>query len=432
MSRFNSILRKLAHPKDRVLLDQSPTRATRLRVLGRIGLRFWWAYLVILVLLSVGTVSAGMDVYHRTEQPAFCGGCHEMGTNFGSWSESRHKNITCADCHARPGLMGWVQAKTAGVKQLKVHFTAETITGIKIEPHQQAIINGNCRRCHEGVARVGERLGLGVSHRQHLQSGMDCTTCHNATFAHPKQQPMPDGGSQEVDESEKPPEARFVDVEQCFKCHDGTTPLGASSKVFSARDETSCLKCHPDADQALAHGARHATAAKRKPCLDCHDAAPGAVHYAMAKGPALCEKCHDKQAHQSRHSPYKKGECDQCHRVMSPAYLFKSGPRPTNAMCMGCHEDLAKLLASDSTATPGPFSEGKTDLHQAHVAKLTEAGDDWCFSCHAPHGSDAEWGMLRIRQQDDFKKPGTLELSDVGGTCAGGCHLDKAVIWSGH
>ncbi|MBS1148859.1 MAG: Tetraheme cytochrome c subunit of nitrate or reductase [Myxococcaceae bacterium] len=433
MSRLNSILRKLAHPRDRELLDRSPTRVTRMRVLGRIGLRFWWAYLAVLCVLSLGTVSAGADVYHRTEQSDFCGACHEMGTNFGSWSESRHKNITCADCHSRPGAFGWAQAKTAGVKQLWVHFTANTIEGIKAEPHQFGIINANCRRCHEGLARVEERLGLGVSHRQHLNKGMDCITCHTAAFAHPKKKDVPDAGTAEATaQAQKASlDPRFVEVGECFKCHDGKT-VTDGTPTFSAKDEKNCLKCHPDADQSFAHGARHASAAKRKPCLDCHDAVENQVHFAVGAIPQMCEKCHEKQAHESRHSPYKKGECDKCHRVMSPAYLFKNAARPTNTMCLTCHEDLAKLLAAKTEPSPpGPFSEGEADLHRGHL-KLEEASDDWCFSCHAPHGSDAEWAMIRIRQQPDFKKPGTFKLSDNGGTCEGGCHSEKSVIWSGH
>jgi predicted CXXCH cytochrome family protein len=429
MTRFTSILRRLASPQDQQLLDQNPSRGTRFRVLGRVALRFWWAYLGLLFVVSIGTVSAGMDVYHRTESPQFCGACHEMGHNFDTWGESRHKAITCADCHAQPGLTGWVKAKAAGVKQLKVHFSSASISGIKIESSQRDTITANCKRCHGGVARVGERLGLGVSHRQHLDKGMDCVACHTGAFTHPKQLDKADAGT--PPNEGHPLEARFVEVAQCFACHDGKTTQG-STTVFDARDESRCLKCHPDADHARAHGARDRKSAERKPCLDCHEHQEGEAHFQVGKPGAICVKCHEKEQHASTHSPYKKAECDECHRVMSPAYLFKVGPRPTEALCLDCHPDLDKLLKAEK---PDPkklsgFAKGEDDLHRGHATELREQiGGDWCLSCHAPHASDSERGLLRYRQEPDFRKPGVITLSDEGGTCSGGCHARKDKSW---
>lgn len=432
MLSFTSLLKRLASKRDKELLEKNPSVGTHLRVLGRVGLRYWWAYLILLIALAASTVSAGMDVYHRTEQPEFCGACHEMSPNVGTWSASRHKDITCADCHAKPGLSGWVQAKAAGVKQLKVHFTAASIDNIKLEDRQHEIINGNCRRCHLGVARLGERLGLGVSHRQHLESGLECITCHTGAFTHPRP-PATDGGTPDGGAGPAHLEQRFVDVKQCYGCHDGEQKAG-QKVAFAASDEKNCLKCHPDADQALAHGAKHKSAATRKPCLDCHDALDGGTaHFVTGPVAPICAKCHEKEAHESKHSPYKKNECGECHRVMSPAHLYEVGPRMTNQLCLGCHDELAKLLEERNPAKPGgPFQlEGK-DLHHAHKAKLDEVRNDWCLDCHHPHGSAAEFALLRMRQYDDFKKPQAYTVADEGGgRCEGGCHEAKPLTWSG-
>lgn len=441
MSRFTSILRRLASSQDKALLDQNPPLRTKLRVVGRIGLRFWWAYLVILFMLSLGTVSAGMDMYHRTESPQFCGACHEMGHNFDSWGESRHKAITCADCHAQTGALGWVKTKTAGLRQLKVHFTAASFGAIRMEENQRGTVDANCRRCHAGVARMGERLGLGVSHRQHLERGMDCIACHTGAFTHPKRPTLDGGVAPEPEEKsapaqKEPSEAEFVEVAQCFECHDGQQKL-TGVVAFDAKDETRCLKCHPDADHALAHGARtrDKERAERKPCLDCHEGGEGKAHFEMGKPGKMCVKCHERQEFANRHSPYKKGDCEECHRVMSPAYLFKTGPRPTNGQCLECHPDTQKLL---ETAKPtlkmlGGFTEGTEDLHRGHRVELQEQqGDGWCLACHAAHGSDFEVGLLAYRQEPDFLKPGVIELREEGGgTCRGGCHSRKEKSWSG-
>lgn len=448
MPRLSSIIRKLARPADRELLDRSPTLVTRLRVMGRIGLRFWWIYLIVLFLLSLGTVSAGMDVYHRTEQPQFCGACHEMSNNFETWRESRHKNITCADCHAEQSATGWLRTKVAGARQLVTHFSAESIDNIKVQEDQRGVIDSNCRRCHAGLARVGERFGLGVSHRQHLEKGLQCITCHSGSFTHPvKQVPATESAASHADknpaeaaaaDADAPEpkasqhsgkallESRFVDVAECYKCHDGKTTVG-DTVAFSAEDETKCSKCHPDADQALAHGARHSSSANRKPCLDCHDTKSGGAHFTMGDVALICGKCHEKKEHQSMHNPYSRGECSECHSVMSQAYLFKSGPRPTNAGCLvGCHDSITTLLAEKKPAELSAFSDGAVDLHKLHADELGKTSNDWCLACHAPHFSDSMRALVSIRQQDDFKTRGTATLTMYsGGSCQGGCHIKK-------
>ncbi len=445
MSRLNSLLRRLASPKDRELLDRNPALEVRLRILARIGLRFWWAYLGILVLLAMGTVSAGMDVYHRTEQPQFCGGCHEMGQNFDTWNVSRHKDITCADCHAQPGLLGWVKAKTAGLKQLRVHFTATNISGIRIESNQRTIISDNCSRCHAGLARLGERLGLGVSHRQHLEKGLACITCHTGAFTHPGNRKAAAGGAADggTTVAEKPAapkhetdakgafEAQFVEVAVCFQCHDGKTKQN-DTVVFSAQDETKCLKCHPDAEQAAAHGARSRRGADRKPCLDCHELEKDNAHYQVPTdvGP-MCAKCHEQEKHPSKlHQPYRSGECAECHRVMSPTYLFKFGPRPTNTLCIHCHDEIKAVLGAEPVGETDltDFSDGTTDLHQKHAQELSKKSNDWCFDCHAPHGSDAPKALIRLREPLNAKTTGTFEKKDPGGACTSACHEKKGKL----
>lgn len=427
MSRFNRILRKLASPRDRELLDHSPPLATQLRIVGRVGLRFWWAYLILFVLLALSTVSAGMDVYHRTEQPQFCGACHEMSHNFQSWEQSRHKNITCADCHSQHSVLGWMRTKAAGLKQLRVHFTSTTISDIKLEKNQRGVISENCQRCHPGVARVRERLGLGVSHRQHLDKGVDCLTCHTGAFTHP----VP-ADKAEAKKEAAPPSAlssNLVDVGQCFRCHDGKSTL-SGTVAFDSRNEGKCLECHPDAKHALAHGARRGESLTRRPCLDCHEAKEGQSHFQMAAIGSLCEKCHPKQTGESEHYPYRSGACQKCHKVMSPAYLYAGSPRPTSTLCLGCHKDTAASLVEENPEEIGEFKQDNKNLHKLHSEKLASKEPGWCLECHAPHQSSASRALLRLRPGSG-KRPATFSLTEpAGGRCQGGCHDSAEVAYS--
>ena len=117
MNRIDRIIGYLASPADRALLEQ-PNIARRLRVVARTALRYFWVYAILLVVSVAWVSAAGNVVYHKTESPEMCRGCHEMGVNFKTWANSRHHAIKCVDCHANPGLAGWVAAKTGGMVQL--------------------------------------------------------------------------------------------------------------------------------------------------------------------------------------------------------------------------------------------------------------------------------------------------------------------------
>ena len=362
MGRFDRLLYRVAQPVDKAALRARPGLGTTLAVIARVALRFFPLYIAALVLGLVLSLGAGADIYHRTEMPRFCGACHEMDTNFDAWAQSQHGGITCVDCHARPGLSGWVAAKAAGTSQLLTHFTADSIEDIRLEQHHKDIVSANCQRCHEGAARLNERDGLIISHERHAELGLQCVSCHAGNIAHPDT----------AKETEAKP-AGLVDLALCFKCHDGEQTI-KDKTAFAATDEQRCDTCHPDSRLALQHGADTSAGQHRKPCLDCHDHTEGR-HYQMdpKNEAALCRKCHDApKGLQSKHKPFAEQRCSLCHRVMSPSHLYRTGPRPTAAFCLGCHDELARTLTAKGTFVPTGFAtwsqpdDDDVDLHRSH------------------------------------------------------------------
>lgn len=426
MPWFDKLLVKLARPRDVAAVAESAGMTRRLRLIARVTLRFFWAYLLLVLGSLVWTGAAGMDVYHRTEMPEFCHTCHEMGANFKTWSNSRHESIKCIDCHARPGIGGWLAAKTAGLWQLYTHVTAKDIKDIKLGERHEHIVSDNCQRCHRDTARSKDRRTRAIAHTRHTELGIACTACHSGNVAHPN------------DIQAKDPVAGLVDTGTCFECHDGGRRYG-EAVAFNANREANCTRCHPDAVFATEHFAGDKSGKHRKPCLDCHERATADAHFSLAKQSTerLCARCHDADpALQSRHKPFADGQCSQCHRVMVPAFLFANGPKPDRAFCLSCHDGMAAALAAPVTATvldelpriKLPMQASLTlddDDDELHKSHLDDIGDSpqVCGRCHAGHGGHSQRGLIRLKGDDG--ELGTHKATATGGTCTGACHDDE-------
>ena len=402
------------------MLDGQPNLLVRLRVVARIALRFFWVYVAVLVFTLVITVSSGMDIYHRTEVPQFCNSCHEMSGNFESWKVSRHESVLCIDCHARPGLTGWLAAKAGGMRQLVTHFTAENIEDIHLGEDHLTIVSDNCQRCHPEASRLEEREGIRVPHKEHFALGVKCAVCHDGKFTHPK-------------EAAHVGVRGLVDVGQCYRCHDGKTQVSGKT-AFDASSEKECSRCHRDAALALQHGADEPGGDGGLGCLDCHERSED-EHFPIPEPHVakLCSQCHETEAtFASNHEPFKEGDCQSCHLVMSPAHLFRVGSKPTNTLCFSCHEQMKELLDAKEPTKLSAFRDGKTDLHREHKEYVGDESEAWCLACHSPHGSASPRAMVAIHTLDDKPEGGKYTAGEKkGGSCSGACHGDDEMEYSG-
>lgn len=415
MKWIDSFLLRLAHPRDHALLQAGGLTA-RLRLVARISLRFFWIYLLLMGSATLWVAASGMDVYHRTEMPEFCVSCHEMGHNFESWEGSRHGTIRCIDCHARPGLVGYAQAKLSGMAQLYTHITATKIEGIHLEQHHKDIVSDNCIRCHTETARAADRHNRIMAHKRHGELGLQCVTCHTGAVAHP------------TPKEAKDPLAGLVETKTCFECHDGKTKQGPTPELekvaFAATSQESCQKCHPDSKWGNEHGGG-------TECLECHEVAKGNLHFQMNKQDQsqICAKCHDPPEDlKSTHKPFAQNKCGDCHRVMAPAYLFRFGPKPDQAFCFRCHEDVAGALALPTATTLTQFADGKVDFHRQHADDIGST-PGLCLKCHGGHGSTADHALLLLKPEDKDGEPGVFTRTPTGGTCTGACHDEDTVAY---
>ena len=98
------------------------------------------AIVVVLLVLVLG--AAGVVGTAYTSSSSFCASCHEMTTRYVSWTRSTHADVECMDCHSGVGVMGYVNAKIGGVRQMWQHHFG-TIGDIHVE-----VEDAVCLKCH--------------------------------------------------------------------------------------------------------------------------------------------------------------------------------------------------------------------------------------------------------------------------------------------
>ena len=217
--------------------------------------------LATLLVLALG----GAAAIPITNQPTFCASCHTIQPSYDSWARSTHQDVTCVDCHVRPGVAGFLQDKVyAGLEDVAITFF-----GTPTAPHdlQSHVYSSVCLGCHRAILRVTEvssrdlpapvkEVGLIMNHRKHMKAfdmrgqGEGCTTCHSRVVhgAPIKNYPIviPRGHAKLDDQPhtpDLPPDSQLwkTTMADCMQCHDGKQTH--EGEVLSNKCET----CHlPD------------------------------------------------------------------------------------------------------------------------------------------------------------------------------------------
>lgn len=141
----------------------------------------------VVLITTISLVALGVLMFltmHFTSQPNFCSSCHEIRQPVATWSLGAHKTVSCLDCHANPGTVGYVERKFKGLGEVYLHFTNQVPTTLVARYNIQT-----CIVCHTGERTSyphakniklspGEALAPKASHNQILQNRMSCLVCH--------------------------------------------------------------------------------------------------------------------------------------------------------------------------------------------------------------------------------------------------------------
>jgi len=298
--------------------------------------------------------------------------------------------------------------------------------GLGLAPGHPPVAAGDCSSCHDNhQSDYPKRL---VADGNAL-----CFTCH------------PDKQEGLKKKSVHPP------VQQdCVQCH---APHGSGQKaLLLAVVPALCANCHPN-ETALIEKAsvKHGPMLDAKACMNCH-----APHFAdngrLLQLPQLelCLSCHNKAqrtergmvrdmkawlaANKNAHGPVQQKDCVACHgphgsdywRMLVryyPADFYTSFSDGKYALCFTCHDKEAFRELRTETATG--FRNGTKNLHFVHVNKAGKGRT--CRACHEVHADNGTGHHIRETVGfSGWAMPLNYSQTKSGGSCAPGCHGEKA------
>jgi|GEM_PF-1310742 trimethylamine-N-oxide reductase cytochrome c-type subunit TorC len=302
-------------------------------------------------------------------QPGFCINCHEIRPAYDQWRVSSHYGVTCLNCHAEPGLGGYIKVNTAGAQHLLTHLTSDYRVPAEADVH-----DASCLSCHPRESRpeASVRTTLRVAHSKHDKQ--QCADCHGR-LVHVN-------GAGEVSAAPKPHDVRDCTVCHttvaephgdatlaCTSCHSGIIPKHEPARERGVMPRESCQECH-----------QKNKVGSPEYCQTCHVSPHGVS--------VPCSRCHTSKTTWTEHTfnhpvplvgKHTGLDCGKCHGTKSLTGL--------KYVCSNCH--------TPPTAHPGTI-QGKT-------------GD--CATCHSPEG----WKPAKIASPSSHTFP--QDHKGAGGNC---------------
>lgn len=297
---------------------------------------------------------------HPPARQGRCGKCHEPHASPAPKLLAGPAGALCLECH--PGARSWAAARSA----------------------HDPVRSGDCTLCHDPHGG-GKRLLV-------KDGGALCAECHAVQAEERKK-------AEQKKANAHPP----VAAGECLSCH---VPHAAdAAPLLAARTEDLCVRCHAAMYDQRASGPLHRPFAARR-CSACHVGHGDRPRLLSSANP--CASCHGAavkrwSAGRSQHAPVAAGACASCHDphgAPAPRFLRSAGA----ALCLGCHEPLAKRIAAKGAVVHAPVRDGACDrCHEPHAAGerklLSAAPPALCAECH----DLASAGMARAHEPFDAR-----------------------------
>jgi nitrate/TMAO reductase-like tetraheme cytochrome c subunit len=284
--------------------DQEPLgTAPKRRRWGRI------LFVVGVVGLVVGA-AAGVGLWKASTSPLLCNSCHIMKPYVAAWKESKHRNVTCVQCHYPPGFRDTIWVKYQAISQV-VKWATQTYSSKPFaEVEDASCLRSGChdRRLLEG--KVTFKRGIVFDHRPHLVEPrrgrqLRCTSCHSQIVV---------GTHIEVTES------------TCFLCHFKGMKTGRALTPIAG-------------------------------CTGCHGAPKGDIrvgslrfnHEDVASRGVACQQCHLNVIEGEGAAPRER--CFTCHnqpeklkRYTDTVFVHDFHVAAHNIDCARCHTEIRHRL----------------------------------------------------------------------------------------
>ncbi|MHC4107206.1 MAG: cytochrome c3 family protein [Planctomycetota bacterium] len=381
---------------------------------------------------------------HGAVSTGDCTVCHEADQGDHTYPLKRDGNEGCTFCHATTGNRMFQHAATEAphctachqphVSDTKFLLTAPTVQALcfqchiaepKAYPHGP-FASGECIACHQAHESNNERLLRGGEGPAH------CALCHAETMS----------------ALANAPHVHAPAAEGCTTCHDPHT--SDFEHALKQSIEQTCFSCHKDLEQHVTGSAApHAAVFTAQRCANCHDPhASGRPSLLRERQDVLCLQCHNQPIWTAEgrtipdmtptlrhrrflHGPVRSGDCTACHNVHGASHsrllraqftdaFYAAFDLRNYALCFSCHE--RELVTAERTTALTDFRDGDLNLHFLHVNRQRKGRT--CRACHAIHGSDLPKHVAETVpfEGSGWAMPIGFEKTEVGGSCAPGCH----------
>jgi len=345
--------------------------------------------------------AGGAGFQYINSQPWFCNSCHEMNFYYRTWQTSQHaSSAKCLDCHAEPGVAGFIEEKVRGAEQVIAHFRGNYPLPIRILIR---VKNAQCIACHPNPAAIRDQSRT-ANHAVHLQKQVLCADCHSRII--------------HADAAKNQP--KVVALDKCESCHKRHADFPLLVGKHATAD---CAQCHPGGKYGGTSSqceSCHKPPAANHPggntnCQVCHSPegwTPAKVDHNQTKLPltgkhqqVACQKCHG--------DPFTKPAsalCESCHKP--PAANHPGG----NTNCQACHSPEGwKPATVDHNQTRFPLvgQHQQVACQKCHGDPFTKPTSTLCEACHKPPPANHPGGNTNCQacHSPDGWKPAKVDHS---------------------
>jgi nitrate/TMAO reductase-like tetraheme cytochrome c subunit len=334
-------------------------------------------FLVVGLIGMMALIASGYGVHSYTNSPSFCSSCHEMAPEYTTYKQSAHNQISCVQCHDKPGFSNIIDNKKNLIKEIYSHYNG--IPEQILQTNVQIVSSENCLKCHSKNRLVTATGDLKVNHPGHIKQGIPCITCHEGV-AHSKIA------------------ARGLNT---AKDRDKWTKFNAkklTNELYTKPNMGTCIDCHDKVNNG------------EKPWED--------TAYSMPPKPKdvdVVDENQDKktqdlilQAIGKQNAGVKISmECTTCHKIVKVPELHKSpdwsvnhGTTATKELnkCLNCHQDAKwiKKVPKENIMTLLQMGKQKVKYTPNYEqVKEQSRSNKFCSTCHSnrppSHSQSNNW-----------------------------------------
>jgi hypothetical protein len=116
--------------------------------------------LVLSVINAVFFILVIQKGYRFMGSPSFCGlACHRvMGPEYATHGRSSHAKVGCLQCHAAPGVKGFLQVKLSGLHRLEGMITGKYNRPLSAPVKDLPSVADTCGKCHQSDRYSGSKI----------------------------------------------------------------------------------------------------------------------------------------------------------------------------------------------------------------------------------------------------------------------------------